>query len=509
VPSGAGIGLWFVAAVLWLTACASSSPQPEPPEATEPDLSKVSSFVLANARLVDLSGDAPQIRENAFLLIEDGQITAIGDAASDFVADAVIELGGQTVTPGLSDMHVHIWDEAELGAYLSYGVTTVRNLSGMPFHLVLQDEIARGERVGPRLLTSGPILNSSGPNEQANHQLVEDADAARAAVAWQADAGFTRLKVYSNLTRDAYEAALAEARARGMSVTGHSPEGVRGLGVPTSQPFEIAFEDILEDGFETLEHIETIAWHGLRGRKGENAARKLARQIAAAGVPVTTTRVAHHNLLRMAESDGDAAKRSGMDLLNPFVQAIEAAEQARWAEADPAPLRKDDAFQARLTKIFAEEGVTLVAGSDAGIFINAPGQSLGDELGLLVDAGLSPYEALRAATWNAALALGESETAGCVQSGCAADLVVYACDPLADIDCVRSPSGVVRDGRWFSQRRLLELREAARLHDTERTQANLFEGLAAQGTPVPDLWAAFFQANRTESLACGGNALAR
>ena len=464
-------------AMLLLSACAGSGTV---------DPAQGGALLLTNARLLDLSDDAPRIDEQASLLIRNGRIAAVGDAASNFTADEIIDLEGQTVTPGLSDMHVHVWDEAELGAYLSYGVTTVRNLSGMPFHLVLQDDIARGERLGPRLLTSGPILNSAGANQQDNHQLVETSEEARAAVAWQADAGFTRLKVYSNLRREAYEAALDEARLRGMAVTGHSPEGVRGPGVPQSEPFDIPFDEIIDDGFETLEHVETIVWHGLRARKDEAAGRALARQLADAGVAVTPTRVAHHNLLRMAETGGAAADRDGMNLLNPFVQTLEADVKAYWAAADAGSIAEEDAFQARMTKILAEEGVVLVAGSDAGIFINVPGQSLGDELRLLVDAGLTPYEALQTATWNAAIVLGESDERGCVEVGCAADLTVFSCDPLTDVDCAASVSGVVRAGEWLGPERLLGLRQAAAQHDIERTQANLFAGLEAQGTPVPD-----------------------
>ncbi len=84
--------------------------------------------------------------------------------------------------PGLIDMHVHVWDEAELPAYLANGVTTVRNASGMPFHLEFEKQIASGELIGPRLVTTGPILNSPGPNAQVNHQMVEGAAEAREAV---------------------------------------------------------------------------------------------------------------------------------------------------------------------------------------------------------------------------------------------------------------------------------------------------------------------------------------
>ena len=159
----------------------------------------------------------------------------------------------------------------------------------------------------------------------------------------------------------------------------------------------------------------------------------------------------------------------------------------RWANSTSSRLAENDAFQARVTGIFNEEGVLLVAGSDAGIFINVPGQSLVDELALLVDAGLEPYEALQTATWNAALILGEEARHGCMANGCAADLVMYTCDPLQDIACVGDLMAVVRAGRWLSRDDLFALREAAKRHDIARTQANLMAGLQAQGTPLPEI----------------------
>ena len=463
---------------LLAAACAENAPVAD---------TETGSLLITNARLVDLSGETPSILDEASLLVRDGRIAAIGDASARFEAPQVIDAEGRTITPGLADMHVHVWDEAELGAYMSYGVTTIRNLSGMPFHLDLAREIDAGERIGPRLLTSGPILNSAGPNAQLNHKMVEDTDAARAAVDWQAQAGFTRIKVYSNLRPEAYAAILEAARAHGMAVTGHTPEGERRPGMPLTEAFDIPFEDILDDGFETIEHVESIVWHGLRSRHDEAAARALARKIVAAGVPVTPTRVAHRNLLRMAETRGDAGRREGMDLLNPFVQAMEQPVKDRWANSSSSRLAENVAFQARVTGIFNEEGVLLVAGSDAGIFINVPGQSLVDELALLVDAGLEPYEALQTATWNAALILGEEARHGCMANGCAADLVMYTCDPLQDIACVGDLMAVVRAGRWLSRDDLFALREAAKRHDIARTQANLMAGLQAQGTPLPEI----------------------
>jgi cytosine/adenosine deaminase-related metal-dependent hydrolase len=141
---------------------------------------------------------------------------------------------GRTLLPGLIDAHVHLWDEAELAAYLAHGVTSIRNMSGLPFHLAVARDIDAGDLLGPDLVTTGPILNSPGPNQQDNHVLVTSAEEARAAVRRQHAQGYRTVKVYSNLYREAYEAILEESRRLGMALTGHTPEGASGavVGAP-------------------------------------------------------------------------------------------------------------------------------------------------------------------------------------------------------------------------------------------------------------------------------------
>lgn len=463
-----------------LTACT----QPQETEATLPNLS--GDMLIEHVKLIDFSGEQATSTDSASVLITDGKIAYAGDGAMALNAEMVIDGTGLTLTPGLTDMHVHVWDEAELGAYLAHGVTTVRNMSGMPFHLDLMARIDAGTLTGPRLLTSGPILNSTGPNMQINHQLVEDAEAARAAVRWQHDAGFRRLKVYSNLTQAAYEAILDEAEQLDMAITGHTPEGKRGPGIPLEKPFVIAFEDILDDGFETIEHIESIVWHGLRYVHDEDRARELAGKIRDADVAVTPTLLAHHNLLRVA-SEGEAVlSRPGTQWLNPFEQSTEQASHAQWLASPTGQVSRDDAFYGRVAKIFDEEGVLMVAGSDAGIFTNIPGLSLLEEMDLLVAAGMSPYRALRTATYNPSVVLGEPDR-GCLNEGCIADLVLYACDPLADTACLREVTGVIRAGEMYDRAALDAMLEAAANTDAERTQTNLFAGLEAQGTSLDAL----------------------
>lgn len=440
------------------------------------------SILFTNVRTLDFAGDAPVIAEGVSVLINDGKIVEINNSIETPAHDDALTIDGQgqTLIPGLTDMHVHVWDKAELGAYLSYGVTTVRNASGMPFLLALQTEIENGTIFGPRLITTGPILNGTGPNTQINHQIVDTAEAAELAVRSQYDAGYRHLKVYSNLPRESYEAIRIEAEKLGMTIMGHSPEGVRDPGIPHEKPFNISFEELLDDGFTTFEHMETIVWHALYDDFNENKARALAAKIVDAGVAITPTLLAYRNLVCVAQTDGDFLSRTGVEMLNPFISETEQDSYDHWASRSPKSLLKYDAFYLRATKIFHEEGVSLVAGTDAGIFTNIPGASLLTELELLVEAGLTPYEALQAATYNAAKALGEEDKIGRIAPGYRADLVLIGGDPLTDISLLKEPAGVVLNGVWLNAASLNDLRDKASQTSYERTQKNVMEGLEAQ-----------------------------
>ncbi|WP_374574776.1 amidohydrolase family protein [Phenylobacterium sp.] len=446
-----------------------------------PACASAEAILIRDVRMLDFSGPTTEVTPHASVLVDGDRIVAVGpvEAVEAPAGARIVEGAGRTLTPGLTDMHVHIWDEGVLGAYLSYGVTTVRNASGMAFNLAMRDAVAAGELEGPRIITTGPILNGHGPNAQIHHMLVDTPDQARAAVRWQHAAGFRRLKLYSNLSRPAYEAIRQEAEALDMTIMGHPVEGVREPGMPHDKPFNIAFEELLDDGFVTIEHMESIVWHGLRDELDEGKARALARKIAASGTPVDPTLLAYYSLLRTAQTKGAYLERPGTEMLNPFVHAQEGAERERWSGEDAQAAARYFAFYQRATKIFAEEGVTLVAGTDAGIFVNIPGKSLETELGLLTGAGLSPHQALQAATWNPAVVLDEADRTGRIAPGYRADLLLLAEDPLADATAAARPDAVVAGGRFYSAQALAALRQGAR-PSLERTQKNLMAGLAAQ-----------------------------
>ncbi|MCW8194838.1 amidohydrolase family protein [Proteobacteria bacterium 005FR1] len=452
--------LALVAAGGWLWHEVSDLPAVlEPAPNDRPD-----GVLIDNVRLISMRPDAPEADPARAVLVRGDRIVSVAAAGSLQTSDDVLVVNGRgrTLMPGLIDAHVHLNDEAELAAYLAHGITGLRNMSGYPFHLPLAEKIRSGSIIGPDLITTGPILNSHGPNENLIQQIVTTAAEARAAVQKQHGAGYRAIKVYSNLTREAFNAAVQEADRLGMSVTGHSPEGVRSPGIPYEKEFDIPWTQSLGRNFTTLEHVETIVWHSLRDNLDEAAMRQVAAEIAASGETVTPTLIAHARLVRIAETKGAYLDRPGSDTINPLVRFFEKGSEEYWSRLDPAAYERPHAdFFVTATGLLHEAGVPLIVGTDAGGFGLIPGASMTRELELLVEAGLSAHEALEAATRVSAEALGFSRT-GVVAPGYRANLVLLSDNPLERIESVEFPDGVMIAGDWLEGSRLQAMKEGAR-----------------------------------------------
>ena len=180
---------------LLLTACGA-------PSALQLSASEPRSWLIENVHVLDMeTGEfsAPQS-----VRIEDGEIVARGAGLLAINVERIDGAGGYLI-PGLIDMHVHLLDENDLAADLIYGVTTVRNMGGMPFHLPMADRIAAGTLLGPRLISTGAILNNPDTNSVHGLQtLVATAEEARAAVRHQYEAGYRDLKLYTHLSRETF-----------------------------------------------------------------------------------------------------------------------------------------------------------------------------------------------------------------------------------------------------------------------------------------------------------------
>ena len=443
-------------------------------------------LLITDVNILRMDGEAPIILSNYSVLIEENKIVKVAPLSKLANVDSanIVKGQGRFLLPGLIDVHVHIWDEPELAAYLSFGVTTVRNVSGMPFHLTFMKEIEAGNIVGPRLITTGPILNGQGPNTQVNHQIVNNAKEASEAVRQQYQQGYRHLKVYSNLTRQAYDTILYESQKLGMTIMGHTPEGERTPEIPHNKPFNIAFNELLDDSFVSIEHMESIVWHALSNELNENKVRRLAKKISNSNTAITPTLIAHNNLILVAQSQGEYLQRPTVNLLNPFISALEKESYDYWSSQSPSFRKEFDEFYLVATKIFQEEGVTLLAGTDSGIFTNVPGLSLIEELKLMVQAGLTPFQALKTATINPAKVLKLERQLGKIEPGFIADLILVNGDPTKDILNLKSLSGLVLEGTWYDENDISKLKRRATTTSYEKTELRVRAGLEVQGSSL-------------------------
>lgn len=456
---GVSIGAVLIIFTLWLWFIVNNLPSALEPKAPQPN-----GVLFDNVRVLSMVDEAEVSQSAQAVLVMGDTITEIGAAGEINVPEGVLVVDGRgyTLMPGLIDAHVHLNDEAEIAAYLAHGVTGLRNMSGYPFHLRLMERMAKGQLLGPDLMTTGPILNSRGPNELVLQTTVTTAEEARLAVQAQHNAGYRHIKVYSNLTPQAFDAIIDEAARLGMTVSGHSPEGERTAGIPHEKPFEIPWEDSLGRGLTTLEHAETLVWHGLRDHLDSDDMRLLATLLAESGEAVTPTLYAHKRLVLIAETQGAYLERPGTEMINPLATWFSKSAQEYWSQLDPSAYEAPHAdFFLIATGLLHEAGVPLLTGTDSGSFGIIPGASIARELELLVAAGLSPFAALNSATRRNAEVLGFENT-GMIAPGYRANLVLLPTDPLTDVAAVEFPVGVMIGGYWLDEQTLDEMKNSAR-----------------------------------------------
>ena len=380
------------------------------------------------------------------VLVEGARIARIGPAAGFELPPgaARVEGRGRFLVPGFFDSHVHVMDEGDLLVYLANGVTCVRNLMGVPWHLELRERIARGEVLGPRFLTAGPFVN------EPQVRTVEDA---QRAVAEQRAAGYDCIKIHGDLAPATYEMLLEEASAAGIPVVGHAPRNL---------PIErvLALRAQVE-----ISHAEEYLYTYFDRRSvgvSPETIERIAKATADADIAVSPNLVAYDLIIRQIEDlDRELARPEMAWVAPPGARSWKRDVNRYERDFDPddaAPLRERFHVLERLTKAMQSAGVRLLAGSDAMNPVTIPGFSLHDELALLVAAGLTPYQALRAATANAGEFLGDGS--GRVAPGAPAELVLLAENPLEAIGRTRGIEGVVVRGQWLPKEELARRMEA-------------------------------------------------
>jgi imidazolonepropionase-like amidohydrolase len=343
--------------------------------------------------------------------------------------------------------------------YLAHGVTTARLMIGTPLHHRLRRAVERGSIIGPQLWIASPELSGK---PQSHGLLVQTPDDARRAVRQAADSGYDFIKLTTDITPEVYEAVVAEARARGVPVVGHVDPRVgvhRALAAGQQiEHLDNYMESVLADSAPTRVSVSDVGayraanWVTLDyvdDRKVEAIAGATAR----AGVFVTPTLAFFRTWFATPTTLEEIRARPDYALIPPTMREGWEKTHARMWSNPPSEARRARyvAVRNRLVRAIVDSGGHILAGSDGPGGLMGYGWMLHRELAMLVEAGLSPLEALRAATSEPARFLNAEGEWGRVRPGLRADLVLLDADPRLDIRHTQRIRQVAIGGRWLSK----------------------------------------------------------
>jgi len=402
-------------------------------------------LAITGATLEDSTG-ALAIPDSV-ILIEDGVIKAVGPRSKVRIPKgaSILDATGKFAIPGLWDMHAH-YEQVEWGPiYLAAGVTSVRDVGNeFDFIRALHQQLDRKENpaIGPHIEFAG-IIDGVGPVSLGAVTANTPDEATDLVQKYQA-AGARQIKIYSSVKPEVVKAICIAAHARGMTVTGHIPNGMTAI-------------DGVNDGMDQINHIQyevPYFTHPALGADGKPDRTKppvldldgpRAKELIAA-------LKAHHTILDPTVALFETFMNTvPLNQLEPGLDHV--PPQLHEALDDP-PLPADkvagvtarwQAVMATLRALHAA-GIPMVAGTDQAI----PGYSLHREIELYVEAGFTPLEALQAATIEPARALGVESESGSLAPGKRGDVLLLDADPLAEIHNTRKVWRTVAAGSVYS-----------------------------------------------------------
>jgi enamidase len=424
-------------------------------------------IALTHVRVIDGTGAAPKTDQT--VVIRDGRIASIGNSAvMQLPADMpVMDLTGKTVIPGLVMVHEHLYyptgggvygnlTESFSRLYLAGGVTSMRtggNMNGIG-ELQLKKSIDAGTRAGPWIDATAPYLEGPGLNLNQVYELKDAADARRLIGYW-AGLGATSLKAYMHITRDELRASLDEGHTRGMKLTGHL------CSVTYREAADLGIDNLEHGFFAATDFVANKPFDVCPGQGGGQAA---MAAIDPSGEPIkglirhlVEKKVALTSTLTVFETFTPGRPMPpGLDVLDPILrdQFIQ-----RKAATDRSTNSIYTTLYPKMSKLevdFYRAGGTLLVGTDptggGGVIAGYSNQRA---LELLVEAGLTPLEAIKVGTMNGATFLGRGALVGSIAAGKQADLVVNDGNPAERIEDIRKVSLVFRQGVGYDPAKLI------------------------------------------------------
>jgi len=448
---------------LLLSGCAANSLE------TRSSKRSATTITFVGVNVVDVR--AGRLLPARNVVIAGDRIVAIQSSDDPFPPGMrIVPSKGKYLMPGLWDMHVHVAAQSYLRLFVANGVVGVRDMGGgldrsgdgcESLHPSIlrhwRTEVREGRRMGPELVISGPAVSGTGwPSSLA----ARTPDEARSSVAALKRHDVDFLKVYEAIPLRAYRALVAEANQTGLQFAGHVPEEVGPMTAIWSgqrsiehirDPLLVCFS---AEASDLEEFFDADGW-GADDRAWGRAAHAACPAIIAAfrDRPVWFTPTLTVEKAKVSVEDARHVGDERRNALPPSVRAGYSEyvqEQLGQPAAERASRRLWWSTQQKVVRRFSDGGVRLLAGTDAACEGGLPGHSLHGELRELVAAGLSPAEALRAATLEPARYLGRNDE-GEVLPGYRANLLLLDANPLENIEDTQSISAVVLQGKLVIQ----------------------------------------------------------
>lgn len=411
--------------------------------------------IITPVSLITMEND--KVLDNQAVIVKNGVITYVGDAKNAKPAKDAIKIDGKNkyLIPGLAEMHAHVppngdIDQAKdvLALFLANGVTTIRGMLGHPNHLQLRSMINKGEIIGPHFYTTGPSFNG---------QSVKTPERGAEMVREQKTAGYDYLKLHPGLTKETFPAIAKTAHEVGIPFAGHVSHGV-GVWMAIDAGYSSidhmdGFIEAITPGIDTLAEQQT----GLFGswiayRADESKIPNLVSKLAEKKIWVVPTQALAE---RWQSPEPASVYLSAPEMMYMKPEELKGWENAKNGYLNNPNFSKEKAsalinVRRNLLRQLQKGGVGLLLGSDAPQIFNVPGFSAHHELKYMVDAGLTPFEALKTGTTNVATYLSKPNT-GMIKQGYASDLVLLNGNPLKDITQTKAVEGVMIGTKWLSK----------------------------------------------------------
>ena len=416
------------------------------------EFAKNNSFLISNVNIIPMSQDTVLVDKMVY--IKDGIIQSIEDNI-EVKGVKIIDAKNKYLTPGLIDMHVHVWDKYELGLYLSYGVTAVRNLWGMPMHLRLKEAINNGEIISPLFFTTGPKLTGPEFLGDDNLQLTNPDEAKEKVISYK-KRGYDFIKTYYGLTENIFDAVLEQAEISDMDIVAHPSAKV---------PYSYHFNSQIN----SIEHAEEIIQQPLNYILDTLKLNEVIKGLAKSKhISFSPTLTVYNNIYQMLIDDNILASEN-LQLMNPLIKMTDSKTQfERWYNTKlrdssiVKAIKNQHDFHLKIIKKLHETGVTIICGTDAGIGITIPGFSIHQELAFYKEAGLSNYEVLKTATVNASRTHYIMNKMGTIEVGKIANILLVDNNPLLDLSVLQNPKTVFIEGIELSRETLNDFKGRAK-----------------------------------------------